>query len=256
MILLAFLHDPAERSSKRRKINPVDSSTSGSPCKGSVVRTGKVSHATLPGEYQLARLVREIGNLPKSWNTKTPACEWLGAKCNDEGLITEIHWDQLQLYGLLRMQHLPETVLVFTGIDNTLEGRNFLGDLPSGHKIFSIGWNKFDGELDLTVLPQGMISVLLYDNEFSGEVCLTSLPHQLQKLSLARNRLSGTPDLTALPASLRHLGLCRNRFSGIADITQLPPSVRTVDLSFNPDLLCRMDGEHELKEAGRFGFCK
>ena len=286
IIFLSLSHDPSDvpgnRCESRSAANP-NPSASSQTHRHSLVRSGKVSQATLPEEYKLAQLVRDLemirrdfvwvpqttyhpvllkqsyveSGLPESWSTSTPACEWFGVKCNDNSQIVEICWDGDEnqiLRGIIYFQHLPQTLLRFSGERHAMRGLVSLRELPLNLEVFDLTINNFQGELDLSSLPQSMKALILGQNAFRGEICLTNLPSHLEKLDLRCNDLSGCPDLTALPASLQILNLGINKFSGIVDLTHMPRCIEQLYLGHNQDLLCRMPASTPGRPAGEI--CK
>ena len=197
--------------------------------------------ANLPQEYELAQLVRNVGNPHSSWNTPTPACEWDGVICNKANETTVINWNGFsnksykQLTGSLNFGYLPKTVHKFHVFITKVSGEVPLNVLSC--KLVSLGLrdNELSGPLDLTALPPNMRDLDLSANRFTGEICLTELPSDLQYLSLDRNQLSGKVCLRDLP-NLCRLRLYTNRFSGKIDVRSLPSTLHQLDLSNNVKL--------------------
>ena len=53
------------------------------------LQTAKVSCAIVPQEYELENFVKDVTKAYfPSWNTNTPACEWIGVFCNELGKIS------------------------------------------------------------------------------------------------------------------------------------------------------------------------
>ena len=183
-------------ASKRRKLQPSSPvKSSGDRNTGTVKRTGgKTRNVPLPQEYDLARFVQDIEELPSSWSTETPACEWEGVTCFKK-VVAHVY-ARHSLEGFLQWDYFPRTVKWVNLSDNTLEGEIDFCTLPPPLYFFDLRYNCFSGRVDLTSLPQEMQELHLSDNEFSGPIDLSRLPISLVTLSLDQNEFSGEVDLS------------------------------------------------------------
>jgi len=224
MLLTAILRDTLEPSTNRHQINPSTNSALRQEIPKSTheVRAGRVSMANFPPEYELAQLVRNVGNLHSTWKTSTPACKWDGVDCNEADEIKCINWSGIsqsdeQLTGSLSFGYIPKTLHTFNVFVTNLSGEVPLNILPCELRCLVLRNNELSGSLDLTSLPPNLRNLDLSANRFTGEVCLTKLPLELKYLCLDRNQLSGKLYLNNLP-NLSYLRLYENNFSGNVDI--------------------------------------
>ena len=131
MLTVKFEEAPSP-DRKRRKLSDKENTTvSPRPLK----RAAKVSVANLPLEYQLARLIRNIENPHNTWDTDTPACEWEGVECNEQGEPDDIYWEQMEdsegpdhweygLKGSLDLTDIPNLVKRFFCEQESIQRRN------------------------------------------------------------------------------------------------------------------------------------
>ena len=173
--------------------------------KGLSFRPSKVRGANLPQEYELARLLGDNENLPTTWSTSTPACEWKGTHCNTDGYVTGLNWDSFSLTGTLRWDWLPRSVVLCNVMRNKLTGHIHTEKLPPQLRYLLLSVNRFTNQGDLTCLPLSLEDFVLDENHCHGNVDLTHLSPRLSKLSLRSNFFSGEVNLTGLPASLTYL---------------------------------------------------
>ena len=167
-------------------------------------RLGRVS-AALSQEYRLLMFLQNVSNLSPSWDSHTPACQWDGVNCNQDGEVTDINWAGKKLEGTLDWKSLPESLLELRLYSNRLSGSIVLGDLPRNLRYFSVGSNKFSGSINLQKAPKAMERLLAGDNKLSGPVYFDNLPPNLSFLYLSRNaKLSGSVDGSILPCRLKN----------------------------------------------------
>ena len=155
-------------------------------------RLGRVS-AALPQEYKLLKFIENVSNRHTSWKADTPACEWDGVTCTEEGKVVKIRWESRFLEGPLEWKHLPDTLLELHMELNNHFGSIVLEDLPPRLEYLSLGNNRFTGGVNLQAMPKTMKKLLIGNNELSGSVNFCNLPNNLSFLYLADNAvLSGT----------------------------------------------------------------
>ena len=152
----------------------------------SSTRLGRV-RASLPQEYKLLKFIENVSNHHASWEAGTPACEWDGVTCNQEGKVMGIDWAARKLEGSLEWKHLPDTLLKLRMSSNKLSGSIALEDLPPHLEYLSLGSNNFTGSINLQAMPRTMKKLLLGNNELSGSVSFFNLPEDLSFLYLADN---------------------------------------------------------------------
>ena len=155
-------------------------------------RLGRV-RAALPQEYKLLKFIENVSNRHTSWKADTPACEWDGVTCNEEGKVVKIRWQNRLLEGSLEWKNLPDTLLELSMHSNNLFGSIVLEDLPPHLEYLSLGTNHFTGGVTLQAMPKTMKKLLIGNNELSGSIRFGDLPDNLCFLYLADNAdLSGT----------------------------------------------------------------
>ena len=146
----------------------------------------KVSGVSVPQEYDLVRLLKDVENSHSTWTTTTPACKWSGINCNAAGIIQVIDWRSYGLRGSLDWQYLPNQLIWLI-----------------------LRKNKLTGEVPFKSLPSTLVCLSLQNNRFSGNPCFKSLP-LLKSVSLSNNQFEGWVDFDSLPNSLKDLYLSGN----------------------------------------------
>jgi len=219
------------KSSDSQQVNSVSRCT----------RPSKVRGASLPQEYELARLIQNVETQHPSWSTATPACEWCYVECNQEEKVEEVSWSHTSLSGELHLSYLPFSVKIFDVSDNQLTGSVDLTHLPEANCRFNLSRNRFSGQADLTKLPNEMEELYLIQNQFSGNVCLTQLPIHFLILALNGNQFEGTLDLEHLPIKMEALYLEENKFRGTVILDTLPPNLHDLWLNDNTELCGTLD---------------
>uniref|UniRef100_A0A7S4PKJ8 Leucine-rich repeat protein n=1 Tax=Paramoeba aestuarina TaxID=180227 RepID=A0A7S4PKJ8_9EUKA len=148
---------------------------------------------------------------------------WNGVVCNSADKVIKIEWIRvLKKGGPIAVQYLPESVTVFTAIDDHLEGTLDVKHLPNSLEVLNLSRNLLSGTLALECLPRIIRDVFLFDNNFEGTIDFAVLPGSLEKLNLRSNALTGTIRLTALPRRVKLLNLSMNQFHGDFDCSNLP----------------------------------
>ena len=221
-----------------------------------LTRSGKVRGSVLPTEYELVRFVRNVSHSEPTWTPNTEACEWYGARCDDERILLELNWASIGLRGPLSWENMPRSLEHFRGSRNKLGGSLPLGclsekihtlylsdcelvsqldlsEMPRIMKILCLAENNFEGSIDLNHLPHDLNVLILSDNQLSGEISLNYLPPSLMDLRLSSNEFAGEVSLTNLPRTLIRIRLSGNRFCGNTDLTALPPNLNNLGLDCN-----------------------
>ena len=125
---------------------------------------GKVSRATLPPEFYLFRMVKDLLKTPIQWRDEIPASEWPGVHLDPSGEVTAIQWNALELHGPMHWENIPASLIIFD---------------CGGHRTQC---NYLTWELQLESLPQGLIKLDLSKNELRGELETALLPRSLENL--------------------------------------------------------------------------
>ena len=136
-------------------------------------RAGKVRGMFLPPEYELTKFISDVQNVHESWNTTTPACEWNGVTCSEEGKVSRIAWKTRGLSGILHWSSIPRSVTSIDLSDNQLSGSVIFASLPPGLERMWLQENMFTGELQLDDLPPTMRTLNIGANQFTGFVDLS-----------------------------------------------------------------------------------
>ena len=224
-------------------------------------RLGKVG-ASLPQEYELTELIKDIENPDSTWNINAPACQWNGVKIGERFMrgrpksrtgkssssffidyhesvdinVKELLWSSMRLRGALRWQYLPRTLKYLELGNNQLSGSVSTTDLPPLILNFEVFSNFFTGNPCPTDFPRSVNVIELSGNKFDGYLHLLSLPPALTVLSLRSNYFSGFLNLAELPYSMVRLDLSKNRFVGDVNLENLPSNLSFLDLSDNTNL--------------------
>ena len=202
-------------------------------------RLGKIQGSELPQEYKLDLFVRGIKNLNPTWNTNTPACEWHGVWCNEEGEVGAIDWKGCNLQGTFFWEHLPKSVLILDLSRHELCGLVEFELFPPKLETLRLSSNKFTGSIKN--LPVFMQVISVDDNCFTGELNFGLLPASLRFLDVSHNELSGTPQFGDIKSNLRRIYLRNNFFEGEVDFQRLPGTVIWLTLDGNRDLSGMID---------------
>ena len=176
------------------------------PSKGTkATKAGRVRGVLLPQEYDLERMIQNIVNPLPSWNASTPAREWQGVQCSDEGNILKFEAESKSLRGTLLWSLLPRSLTRFSVYANDLSGEIDLGDLPEKLRSLNASYNRFTGTVDLCHLPSTLCSLILSKNYLSGHVTFEHLPSIIRSLALRNNaELTGTVHSQSLPMGLKY----------------------------------------------------
>ena len=132
-----------------------------------------------------------------------PKMEHFGLNfCSARGTIDCASWQpplkfmKLQnnrLYGEIRLDKLPHTLLSLELHCNAFSGKVSLSALPPALEKLNISGNCLCGQLDLSSLPGKLSTLILSKNDFEGEIVAHSFPASLRHLMLERlPELSGT----------------------------------------------------------------
>ena len=181
-------------------------STSEKDCFPSSSHAGRQRGIVLPPEFDLARFASDVDlrEALTKCDTATPACEWPGVQCNDEGEVSIIDWTTCNLRGSLHWEYLPSTLEALVLGFNSLSGTVNFVCLPPQLNLLDLGNNKFSGEIAFEKLPRTMKTLFLSFNRFSGEVDFSGLPDQIEAVYLTANSfLTGTVQISSLPPSLK-----------------------------------------------------
>ena len=100
------------------------------PPQSTTTRTGKVRGMSLPPEYELTKFISNVQGLYMSWSTATPACEWDGVMCREEGEVIRIAWHARELSGTLHWDSIPRSVKKMDLSSNELSGCINFASLP------------------------------------------------------------------------------------------------------------------------------
>ena len=169
----------------------------------SVSRAGKVRKSTLPQEFQLFRVVKNVRNTHSSWLDTVPICEWSGVICED-GQAKEIYWGWRDLSGTIDFESLPHSLNAFSVCTNDLSGNVAFENLPQV-QYFSLTKNAFSGTPVIEYLSNNLIVLFLSYNDLEGFVDFTTLPTSLKELWLRANeKLTGDLDIPKLPLLLQY----------------------------------------------------
>jgi len=160
----------------------------------------------------LVRMVSEWGGpKPSSWTNATPACQWAFVKCDPNGIVTELDWNNLGLTGIFNGTYLP-----------------------GGLRYLYLNNNRFTGTPILSGPHSTLQYLSLHNNSFTGTPILSTLPFTMQYLDLSFNQFTGTPLLSGLPSTLQGLILFNNNFTGTPILFDLPSTLENLDLRLNP----------------------
>ena len=218
---------------------------------------GRVSHATLSDQTRMELLVADFDDRIEHYfhndeGDFIPVCDWFGVACDAKGDVTEARWDDMvHLSGSLCLEYLPETVLVFTLINNgdkkdTVEGTIETAKLPVDMEIFTLQGHNFQGSVDLTAFPEKLYEIDASMNALTGDMNLEKLPPRLELLNLKSNQFYGTVNLERLPQSLRFLQLSDNQMTGTLKLDELPPGLEKLGLGEN-----KFEGSVDLAHLSR-----
>mmetsp|Transcript_2149 Transcript_2149/g.2903 ORF Transcript_2149/g.2903 Transcript_2149/m.2903 type:complete len:200 (-) Transcript_2149:39-638(-) len=138
-------------------------------------RAGKVRGMFLPPEYELTKFISDVQNVHESWNTTTPACEWIGVTCSEQGEVSRIAWSGRGLSGTLHWGSIPRSVTYLELSGNQLSGCVSFALLPPVLERMWLQGNRFTGELHLEDLPPTMLILNISRNQFTGFVDLSFL---------------------------------------------------------------------------------
>ena len=164
------------------------SRASSSDASSSPSRASKVHHSNLPQEYELEKLVQDMGNTPPSWNIHNSPGKWNGVICFQSNQVRSLIWLNLALKGTVNLSALPRSLIHVDLSMNQLGGEIQLEELPPKLSCLNLSLNRFTGSLNLNLLPQSLRDLDLSRNRFSGHVNLQKIPLKLTLLDLSCNK--------------------------------------------------------------------
>ena len=168
-------------------------------------RAHKVRGTSLPAEFMLLQMIKDIRNPLSSWTADTAACKWKGVRCSEDGILTEFLVDSHNLIGTLQWEKFPRSLVRFCVHRNELSGDVDLSDLPPNLAFLRGSYNNFTGTPDLCHLPKSLEEIFFSRNQLSGHVDFSCLPSGMRTLALRHNTgLTGTKRASELPSSLSY----------------------------------------------------
>ena len=197
-------------------------------------RPGKIRGSELPQEYKLHRFAQGIKPLHPTWSTNTPACEWYGVRCDKEGEVTELDFNDGSLQGTVFLEHLPKFVVMVDLSCNEFRGLAEFGLLASNLEILRLQGNLFTGSIEN--LPGLLLYFSVACNMLTGELNFALLPATLHSLDVSFNKLSGALHFGDIKSKLTNIDLRRNFFGGEVNFKSIPSTVLSLLLEGNSNL--------------------
>ena len=185
-------------------------------CTTDCAHLGRLEYSTMPQQALMELVVRDLPDRDAFEDENDhfyDINEWEGVICDDKMHVTAIRWASRMFNGVLDLQWLPRTLIVF--------------DVTS---------NAFCGSVESRLLPQALNHFILTDNGFMGSIDLTRLPRSILCFILTDNVFSGTLNFSRLPSSLISLDVSRNEFSGILDLSAIDRPMMLTDFGAEPEL--------------------